>query len=95
MQTSTRKRRKAGNHTTDVDPRAILARHEQEQLVVVEGGKRKNMSAVEAMERKLWAIAMTGNPRAIRQIIRRANDYLELPQNSGIRIRVVPNDYYQ
>ena len=91
-----RKARKRGRAKgTDVDPRPILARIEREQLVVVETGRRKRMSALEAMVRRQWATAMTGDARAVRQIIAWGKNFLELPQSGQIEIRVVPNDYFE
>jgi hypothetical protein len=94
MKRSTKNKRRSVNGT-DVDPRAILARIEREQLVGVENGERKNMTKLELMVRKQWAAAMTGDARAVRQIIKWGRDYLELPRSDQIKIRVVPNDYFE
>ena len=93
MKRSTKNKRRSANGI-DVDPRPILARIEREPLVVVEKGKRKRVSTLEAMVRKQWAAAMTGDARAVRQIIEWSNDFLELPRSNRIPIRVVPNDYF-
>jgi Family of unknown function (DUF5681) len=94
MKRSTKNKRRSAMGT-DVDPRAIFARIEREPLVVVEKGKRKKVSTLEAMVRKQWAAAMGGDARAVRQIIKWSNDFLELPRSNQIPIRVVPNDYFE
>jgi hypothetical protein len=90
----TRKGRKAvpagGN---DADPRAILERIQREQLVAVERGKRKRMSAREMLVRRVWAAAMKGNVGAIRRIVK-WGEFLELPRSNHIPIKIVPNGYH-
>src|ERR1700751_1831678 len=94
MKRSTKNKRRSVDGT-DVDPRAIFARIEREQLVGVENGERKNMTKLELMVRKQWAAAMGGDARAVRQIIKWSKDFLELPRSDQIPIRVVPNDYFE
>lgn len=79
---------------TDVDPRPILKRLEREPVVVVENGKCKQQSTLEAMVRQQWAAAMKGDARALRQIIAWAKEFLQLPQSNTIPIVIVPNDYH-
>ncbi len=90
----TRRGRKAppagGN---DVDPRAILARIQREQLVAVEKGTRKQMSARELLVRRVWTGAMKGEVGAIRRIVKWGQKFLELPRSNQIPIKIVPNDY--
>jgi hypothetical protein len=62
-------------------------------LVVVEKGKRKRVSTLEAIVRKQWAGAMAGDARAVRQIIKWSHDFLELPQSAEYEIKIVPNNY--
>jgi hypothetical protein len=89
---NTRKaRRQRRTNQTDVDPRPIFARLEREPLVVIEHGKRTQMSTLEVMVRQQFAAAMKGSPRAIRQITKWGKAYLQLPQDT-IRIIVVPDE---
>jgi hypothetical protein len=86
------KKGKSGNPSgrpkkfSTLDPGVILDSIDNEEIVVIDEGKRKRMTKAEIHIRQLFSSAIKGDMKAARQVVEMAADYLAPDHHVVVRV---------